>query len=116
MADDRRRFMEEAIRACDEKRRDQLLERLEEIEDTGPQDKVPVLVKGDGTAVFFAKLAFQDETGAWRYGLFDPTGCEVPREGAPPTAEPILVSKRSWRRLHYDPRGIDPDKRRRTGH
>jgi len=116
MPSDRRHFLEEVIRRCDDQHKEQLQQRLEQTENTGGRGQMIAVMKAGGTAVFFAKLAFQDETGAWRYGLFDPTGCEVPLEGAPPTAEPILVSKRSWRRLHYDPRGIDPDKRRRTGH
>jgi hypothetical protein len=114
MADDRRRFLEETIRACDEKRKEQLLLRLEQVEDTGTQGVIPVLSRSDD-AVFFAKLAFTDENGAWRYGLFDPTRCDL-REGGRPMEEPILVSKKAWRRSHYDPRPPDLDRRRRGGH
>jgi len=116
MAGDRRRTLEEAIRGCDEARREQLLLRLEQVEDTGKPETIPVLAKEDGAAVLFAKLAFQDETGAWRYGLFDSEHWEVRREGEPPMEEPILVSKKSWRRSHYDPRPPDLDRRRRGGH
>ena len=115
MADDRRRFLEETIRTCDEKRREQLLLRLEQVEDTGAQGVIPILSSRDD-AVFFAKLAFTDENGAWRYGLFDPIRCELRGEGGRPMDEPILVSKKAWRRSHYDPRPPDLERRRRGGH
>jgi hypothetical protein len=116
MVDDRRRFLEQVIRDCQGPRREQLLLRLEQIENTGVQGVVPVLSAEDDAAVFFAKLPFKDESGAWRYGLFDPTRPELPREGEHPMDEPVLISERSWRRSHYDPRPPDPDRRKRSGH
>jgi len=115
MADDRRRFLEKVLHDCDTTRREQLLLRLEQIENTSAQGVVPVAHSG-GDAIFFAKLAFKDENGAWRYGLFDPACCDVLRAGERPTDAPILVSQRSWRRSHYDPKPLDRDKRKRMGH
>jgi hypothetical protein len=116
MGDDRRRFLERVIRECDGVRRQQLLLRLEQIENTGAQGVVPVLNVGDDSTVFFAKLPFKDESGEWRYGLFDPTRPEVLREGERPMDEPVVVSQKSWRRSHYDPRPPDLERRRRSGH
>ena len=117
MADDRRRFLEQVIRECRGARREQLLLRLEQIENTGAQGVVPVLNVVDDSAVFFAKLPFKDENGEWRYGLFDPTARpELLREGERPMDEPVLISERSWRRTRYDPRPPDPDRRKRSGH
>jgi hypothetical protein len=117
MADDRRRFLERVIRECDGVRREQLLLRLEQIENTGAQGVVPVLNAGDDATVFLAKLPFKDESGEWRYGLFDPTTRpELLPEGERPMDEPVLISERSWRRSRYDPRPPDPDRRKRSGH
>ena len=115
MADDRRRFLEKVVKECEGSRREQLLLRLEQIENTTAEGVVPVANRG-GDAVFFAKLAFRDETGAWRYGLFDPTVCDVFGASDGPPDEPILVSQRSWRRSHYDPHLHTSDKRKRSGH
>jgi hypothetical protein len=114
MADDRRRFLKSVVDECAGPRREQLLVRLEEIENTTTGGVVP-LVNASGDPVYFAKLAFKDESGAWRYGLFDPTSCDMLRSGESPPDEPILVSQRSWRRVHYDPRP-QSDLRKRTGH
>jgi hypothetical protein len=115
-ADDRRRFLEKILHDCDGSRREQLLLRLEQIENTSAQGVVPV-AHSVGDAVYFAKLAFKDESGAWRYGLFDPACCDVLRAGEHPTDAPILISQRSWRRSHYDPTNpLDRDKRKRMGH
>jgi hypothetical protein len=115
MADDRRQFLEQVLRACQGSRREQLLLRLEEIENTGVEGVVPIL-GADDSPVFFAKLPFKDEGGEWRYGLFDPTRFEMLREGERPMDEPVLVSQTSWRRSHYDPRAPDLERRKRAGH
>jgi hypothetical protein len=115
MTDDRRRFLEKVVDECGGSRREQLMLRLEQIENTTAEGVVPVVNSG-GDPVFFAKLPFKDESGAWRYGLFDPTCCDMLRTGELPPDEPILVSQRSWRRSHYDPRPHAGDKRKRSGH
>ncbi len=115
MADDRRRFLEKVVDDCAGPRREQLMLRLEQIENTGAEGVVPIVPSG-GEPVYFAKLAFKDESGAWRYGLFDPTECDLLRPGECPPDKPILVSQRSWRRSHYDPRPHTKDMRRRAGH
>jgi hypothetical protein len=111
MPNDRRQFLEEVIRRCDEQHREQLEQRLEQTENTGGRGVMVAVLKAGGTAVFFAKLAFQEESGAWRYGLFDPARHEMRGETDESVNEPLLVSKRSWHRLNQIPRGPGVDRR-----
>ena len=111
MPSDRRHFLEEVIRRCDDEHKEQLQQRLEQTENTGGRGQTIAVMKAGGTAVFFAKLAFQDEEGAWRYGLFDPARHEMLGETDESANDPLLVSNRSWRRLNQIPRGPGADRR-----
>ena len=118
MPDDRRRFMEGAIKDCGDLRLQQLLSRLEEDAKTSGDSRIPVVAGGiaRNEVAIFAKLPFQDATGVWRYGLFDAARCGVREGRTVPLEEPFLTSRRTWRRKDvgtYLPPAVE--RRRRTG-